>query len=655
MGYRLKVCWALSLFVAVGCGGGGGGSKDGATDAADSRSDAGGSDMRADTGTDAGADAPRDTAADVAKDVGTDVGVDAADAADAGDAGGDAGPVPTMLTASVLDRRQTSVQLVWPAPTGNAGGYDIRVAKLPIAATASDAGTPTVGFDDATNTMTVPYTGTPAQPGTADGLVVKNLDIEQNYYFAVAPKDAGGTRGTIMATTTPTIAHFLTTMITGAGTDGIGVDLDGTGDFGNASDLSFTPDGYSDLIVGGLNGTHVYIYFGSASGYPATPSVTITGPARFGQAVVNAGDLDGDGLDDIAIASPAEGGGLVYVYSRKNPRWGSTTKWVAAMDQTQASYTLTADMTFAGGTRSISNRGLARLGNFDGTGTDDLAIGFQLHNAMAGAVLIVKGGASFASAAIPDTTGVVTTEVDGAAAAGVFGFSLMGIGPFYPAPAGPTLVSSALYASAIYAFRGQAGGPLSTATPDDSTVAPVADQYGYNLGFLGALGSSPGAVSVASVNSGTGYVDVHVGTPATGPFLGIAGGAPAPTVHFVDAAAGNSFGAVNLGGGVKGTSQKVSFIGGDAVPDLILAGQGETDLPIYLINGAAIGASLTGSVDVSAARAEVVPPIIRLPGKIPWVGYGGATVIVDSNKDGYADFALGESGSARTGRVIVFY
>src|SRR4029077_2547549 len=101
-----------------------------------------------------------------------------------------------------------------------------------------------------------------------------------------------------------------------------------------------------DLIVGNTGGKSVNVYFGSATGYPGTPSIKITGATtNFGQAVVNGGDLNGDGLADIAIASPSEGGGAgrIYVYSRKSPpaSWGTTNSWPATLTDAQANYTLT--------------------------------------------------------------------------------------------------------------------------------------------------------------------------------------------------------------------------------------------------------------------------------------------------------------------------
>jgi hypothetical protein len=654
--------WSLlSLVLALGSGACGSDSNKPKDAGMDAPSDGGG-----DAAKDVAVDVPPgDLATDVAGDLATDVAGDAPGDV-AGDAPGDVSgdttdgpkdssvdlPVPTMLTATVLDRRQTSFQLRWPAPAATGGGavagYDVRVAKVPITS---------ANFDDAAVTKSVTYTGTPAAPGAADELVVSGLNIEQDYFFAVVGKDAGGTRGTIMATTTATTATFLTTVLTGMATDGIGTDVAGWGDFGS-SNRGFGADGFSDLIVGNTGGSHVYIYFGSASGYSNTPSVTITGTvANFGQALTDAGDIDGDGLDDIAIVSPSDANGKVFIFSRKNPpaSWGSTTTWPATLMDTQANYTLTVDPTFAGATNPIARRAISPLGNFDGTGSDDLAIGVRIHGTSLGAVVIVKGRAGFASMTIPDAAGTTTIEIEGTVASGQFGGAVLGLGPFFAAPAGPALVVSAPAAKTVYAFKGQAPTTaLTAANADDSTVGAASDQYGINLGLLGPLGGSPAALTIASTMGK--YVDVHLGTTASGPFLGAAGSAPAPSVKFVDALSGNSFGLINVGGGIKGTSRTVSIIGGDAVPDLILAGQGETGTPIYVVNGAAIP-SLSGSVDVSVAQAAVVPPIVKIANRLPtdWVGYAAGTVIVDSNKDGYADFAVGESTSNAPGRVVVFY
>ena len=214
-------------------------------------------------------------------------------------------------------------------------------------------------------------------------------------------------------------------------------------------------------------------------------------------------------------------------------------------------------------------------------------------------------------------------------------------------------MSSSFLGSSAFAFPGQSPpGILTLASAGDSTVATTTDRYGRSLGFLGALGVSPGAVTIGTPVAA--YVDVHLGTLATGPFLGTPGGAPAPSVHLVDSASSDSFSLINLGGGIKGTSGVVSLIGGDGLPDLVVAGN-EPNFPLYILSGSSIP-SLSGTVDVS--NPPVGAAIVKISGQIPAnrVGYGGASVIPDSNGDGYGDFVIGETtGSPNPGRVFVFY
>ncbi len=100
-------------------------------------------------------------------------------------------------------------------------------------------------------------------------------------------------------------------------------------------------DGYSDLIVGAMdvetpfaNSGAVYVFYGRAGGIATTASteadVTMSGPlnAQLGDAVA-AGDLNGDGYDDIAAGATLENGsaGTVRIYygSAAGPSATATT------------------------------------------------------------------------------------------------------------------------------------------------------------------------------------------------------------------------------------------------------------------------------------------------------------------------------------------
>ena len=82
----------------------------------------------------------------------------------------------------------------------------------------------------------------------------------------------------------------------------MGTSVDTAGDVNN--------DGYDDVIVGapGYNNKGVaFVYYGSASGLSTTPSWTAepNQACSFSYSVSTAGDVNGDGYDDIIIGAPA--------------------------------------------------------------------------------------------------------------------------------------------------------------------------------------------------------------------------------------------------------------------------------------------------------------------------------------------------------------
>ncbi len=88
---------------------------------------------------------------------------------------------------------------------------------------------------------------------------------------------------------------------------------------GTAGDVN--GDGYADIIVGAPNFDQgkVYVYYGSESGIEASPSFTATGELAldfFGSAVAGAGDVNGDGYDDIIVGAKGfdHDTGKVYIY-----------------------------------------------------------------------------------------------------------------------------------------------------------------------------------------------------------------------------------------------------------------------------------------------------------------------------------------------------
>lgn len=63
-------------------------------------------------------------------------------------------------------------------------------------------------------------------------------------------------------------------------------------------------------------GGAVYLYVNINSSLHQEYNVKLTGKqeSQFGIAIANAGDLNKDGCQDIAVGSPYEGNGVVYIY-----------------------------------------------------------------------------------------------------------------------------------------------------------------------------------------------------------------------------------------------------------------------------------------------------------------------------------------------------
>jgi hypothetical protein len=79
-----------------------------------------------------------------------------------------------------------------------------------------------------------------------------------------------------------------------------------------ASGGDLNGDGYADLVVG--YGNELYVFYGSASGVPSSPSTTIVGEAGAGAFVTMIGDVNGDGLTDLFSGEPLAESTIGWIY-----------------------------------------------------------------------------------------------------------------------------------------------------------------------------------------------------------------------------------------------------------------------------------------------------------------------------------------------------